>query len=137
LATTNNRIGAKVRRCNDESDADGSGYRVCFDCSGVSQKGAPGGAADAAAARRRPGSGSNLPRPPAPPEPVREPPIVPPEPVPADAISSASLDDLNRSSPLKPVFFELDSAELSAVRAEGARRKRRVVEALRELDRDG
>jgi peptidoglycan-associated lipoprotein len=34
--------------------------------------------------------------------------------VPADAISSASLDDLNRSSPLKPVFFELDSAELSA-----------------------
>jgi len=35
--------------------------------------------------------------------------------VPADAISSASLDDLNRNSPLKPVFFELDSAELSAV----------------------
>ncbi len=59
------------------------------------------------------GSSGNLPRPPAPPEPVREPPIVPPEPVPADAISSASLDDLNRSSPLKPVFFELDSAELS------------------------
>jgi peptidoglycan-associated lipoprotein len=34
--------------------------------------------------------------------------------VPADAISSASLDDLNRNSPLKPVFFELDSADLSA-----------------------
>lgn len=60
------------------------------------------------------GNSSNLPRPPAPPEPVREPPIVPPEPVPADAISSASLDDLNRNSPLKPVFFELDSADLSA-----------------------
>jgi peptidoglycan-associated lipoprotein len=45
---------------------------------------------------------------------VREPPLVPPEPVPNDAISSASLDDLNRNSPLKPVFFELDSSELSA-----------------------
>jgi peptidoglycan-associated lipoprotein len=53
-------------------------------------------------------------RPPAPPEPVAEPTVVPPEPVPADTISSASLDDLNRSSPLKPAFFELDSAELSA-----------------------
>lgn len=52
-------------------------------------------------------------RPPAPPEPVREPAIVPPEPVPADNISSASLDDLNRNSPLKPVFFELDSSELT------------------------
>ena len=27
-------------------------------------------------------------------------------------ISSASLDDLNRDSPLKPVFFELDSDEI-------------------------
>src|SRR6185295_7924954 len=53
-------------------------------------------------------------RPPAPPEPVNEPTIVPPEPVREDAISSASLDDLNRSSPLKAVFFELDSSELNA-----------------------
>jgi peptidoglycan-associated lipoprotein len=30
-----------------------------------------------------------------------------------DAISSASLDDLNKNSPLKPVFFEYDSDELS------------------------
>ena len=52
-------------------------------------------------------------RPPAPPEPVAEPTVVPPEPVPADAISSASLDDLNRNSPLKPVFFELDSSDLT------------------------
>ena len=52
-------------------------------------------------------------RPPAPPEPVAEPTVVPPEPVPSDSISSASLDDLNRSSPLKPVFFDLDSAELA------------------------
>jgi peptidoglycan-associated lipoprotein len=53
------------------------------------------------------------PRPPAPPQPVSEPTIVPPEPVPDDAISSASLDDLNKNSPLKPVFYELDSSELS------------------------
>jgi peptidoglycan-associated lipoprotein len=53
-------------------------------------------------------------RPPAPPEPVAEPVIVPPEPVASDSISSASLDDLNRSSPLKPVFFDYDSAELGA-----------------------
>jgi len=52
-------------------------------------------------------------RPPAPPEPVAEPTVVPPEPVRDDAISSASLDDLNRNSPLKPVFFELDSSDLS------------------------
>jgi peptidoglycan-associated lipoprotein len=52
-------------------------------------------------------------RPPAPPEPVAEPAIVPPEPVRDDAISSASLDDLNRNSPLLPVFFDLDSSDLS------------------------
>jgi|SRR5579871_895920 len=53
-------------------------------------------------------------RPPTPPEPVAEPTIVPPEPVAEDRIASASLDDLNRNSPLKPVFFTLDSDELSA-----------------------
>jgi peptidoglycan-associated lipoprotein len=53
-------------------------------------------------------------RPPAPPEPVAEPTVVPPEPVRDDSISSASLDDLNRNSPLKPAFYEYDSAELSA-----------------------
>jgi peptidoglycan-associated lipoprotein len=40
---------------------------------------------------------------------------VPAEPVREDAIASASLDDLNRNSPLKPVFYELDSSELNAV----------------------
>jgi len=54
-------------------------------------------------------------RPPSPPEPVGEPTVVPPEPVRDDAISSASLDDLNKSSPLKPVFFELDSSDLNSV----------------------
>src|SRR5688500_10632212 len=52
-------------------------------------------------------------RPPSPPTPVSEPTIVPPEPIRDDAIRSASLDDLNRNSPLKPVFFAYDSAELS------------------------
>jgi peptidoglycan-associated lipoprotein len=53
-------------------------------------------------------------RPPAPPEPVSEPTIVPQEPVQDDRIAASSLDDLNRNSPLKPAFFEYDSSELSA-----------------------
>jgi peptidoglycan-associated lipoprotein len=50
---------------------------------------------------------------PTPPEPVAEPTVVPPEPVPEDKIAAASLDDLNRNSPLQPVFFDLDSAEIN------------------------
>ena len=53
-------------------------------------------------------------RPPAPPSPVAEPTIVPPEPVRDDAISSASLDELNRNSPLNPLYFELDSSDIPA-----------------------
>jgi peptidoglycan-associated lipoprotein len=52
-------------------------------------------------------------RPPAPAEPLGDPAIVPPEPVTSDPIDSASLDELNRTSPLKPVFFDLDSAEIN------------------------
>jgi peptidoglycan-associated lipoprotein len=52
--------------------------------------------------------------PPAPPEPVSEPTVVPPMPLPEDAIGSKSLDDLNRDSPLGPAFFELDSSELNS-----------------------
>jgi peptidoglycan-associated lipoprotein len=59
-----------------------------------------------------PASGSSS-RPPGPPEPVSEPTVVPPEPMREDAIASASLDDLNRNSPLKPVFFEYDSSDLT------------------------
>ena len=59
-----------------------------------------------------PGQTSSPQRPPAPPEPVAEPPVVPPEPAREDTIAAASLDDLNRNSPLKPVFFDLDSAEV-------------------------
>lgn len=50
--------------------------------------------------------------PPAPPQPVEEPTVVPPMPLPEDAIGSKSLDDLNRDSPLSPAFFALDSSEL-------------------------
>jgi peptidoglycan-associated lipoprotein len=50
---------------------------------------------------------------PAPPQPVAEPTIVPPEPLREDSIASGSLDDINRNSPLKPVFFEYDSSELA------------------------
>jgi peptidoglycan-associated lipoprotein len=51
-------------------------------------------------------------RPPAPPQPSPEPTTVPREPDRDDAIASASLDDLNRNSPPKPVFFALDSSEI-------------------------
>jgi peptidoglycan-associated lipoprotein len=63
----------------------------------------PAAAADAAGASR----------PPAPPLPVPEPVAVPPEPLRDDAIRSGSIDELNRNSPLKPVFFEYDSADLT------------------------
>ncbi len=53
-------------------------------------------------------------KPPAPPEPVQEQPVVPPEPMAEDTMASRSLDDLNRDSPLKPVFFALDAAELTS-----------------------
>ena len=50
---------------------------------------------------------------PPPPTPVVEPPVVMP-PMPAeDSIAGKSLDDLNRDSPLKPLFFGLDSAEVN------------------------
>ena len=50
-------------------------------------------------------------RPSEPPAPVREP--VPPEPLANDAVASRSLDDLNRDSPLQPVFFDYDSSDLN------------------------
>ena len=53
-------------------------------------------------------------RPPAPPAPVAEPTVVPQEPLRDERIASASLDDVNRNSPLKPAFFDYDSSELSS-----------------------
>ncbi len=39
---------------------------------------------------------------------------MPPVPVTDDAIGSKSLDDINRDSPLKPLFYGLDQAEVDA-----------------------
>ncbi len=50
-------------------------------------------------------------RPPDPPAPMREP--MPPPPLASDDVSSRSLDDLNRDSPLQPVFFALDSSDVN------------------------
>jgi peptidoglycan-associated lipoprotein len=46
--------------------------------------------------------------------PIPPPPSVPPEPVAEDSIAAGSIDDINRNSPLKPVFFGLDAAEVDA-----------------------
>ena len=50
-------------------------------------------------------------RPADPPAPMREP--IPPQPLPTDDVSGRSLDDLNKDSPLRPVFFDLDSSEVN------------------------
>jgi peptidoglycan-associated lipoprotein len=51
-------------------------------------------------------------RPPEPPPPVREP-VMPAEPIAGDSVASRSLDDLNRDSPLRPVYFDYDSSDLT------------------------
>ncbi len=51
--------------------------------------------------------------PPPPPAPVREAPSVAPAII-EDPLTSRTVDDLNRDSPLKPVYYEYDSAELTA-----------------------
>jgi peptidoglycan-associated lipoprotein len=53
-------------------------------------------------------------KPPAPAEPVREPVMTPPAPINEDRVSTATLDEINKNSPLKPVFFDYDSADISA-----------------------
>jgi peptidoglycan-associated lipoprotein len=53
-------------------------------------------------------------RPPAPPEPAKEPAVTPPSPIVEDKMLAASLDEINKNSPFKPVFFGLDSSEISA-----------------------
>jgi peptidoglycan-associated lipoprotein len=49
---------------------------------------------------------------PPPPQRVDEALPVPPQPLSEDAIGNRSLDDLNRDSPLRPVFFPTDSSDL-------------------------
>ena len=56
---------------------------------------------------------TETPRPTPPPEPS-EPTAVPPVPITDDAIGSKSLDDINRDSPLKPLFYGLDQSEVDA-----------------------
>ena len=50
--------------------------------------------------------------PPEPPTPAAEPTTVPPQPVAEDSIAAGSIDDINRNSPLQPVFYGLDAAEV-------------------------
>lgn len=52
-------------------------------------------------------------RPAAPPEAVGESPVVAEPAMAEDTMASRTLDELNRDSPLRPVFFALDSAEIS------------------------
>jgi peptidoglycan-associated lipoprotein len=54
------------------------------------------------------------PAPPAPPAPVSEPVVPPVAPLREDPLTTRSLDDLNRESPLKPVFYDYNSTELSS-----------------------
>lgn len=68
------------------------------------------------------------PAPPPPPRPVAEPVPVPPEPLAEDTIGSRSLDDLNRDSPLAPLLFDLDSAEVSADGQQVLQANARVLE---------
>ena len=50
---------------------------------------------------------------PAPPSPVPEPPPIPVEPpMTADPLMGSAIDEINKNSPLKPVFFAYDSDEL-------------------------
>ena len=56
--------------------------------------------------------GVTSPNPPAPPQRVEEAPLAPQEPLSEDSIANRSLDDLNRDSPFKPVFFPLDGGDL-------------------------
>jgi peptidoglycan-associated lipoprotein len=61
-----------------------------------------------------PSATPEAPPPATPPAPVRETPVTPAPVVPDDAMAARSVDELNRESPLKPVFFEYDSADLTA-----------------------
>jgi peptidoglycan-associated lipoprotein len=52
-------------------------------------------------------------RPPAPPEPIKEDPGVPPEPtITADPLRSSDIDAINKNSPFQPVFYAYDSSEI-------------------------
>jgi peptidoglycan-associated lipoprotein len=77
----------------------------------------------AACAKKKPPVARPIPPPPPPTEQPMTPPEPaaptaeappPPGPVAEDAIASGSLDEINKNSPLKPVFFGLDASEVDA-----------------------
>ncbi len=61
-----------------------------------------------------PAAGDTLGRPPAPPEPVAEPTVVPPDPAFEDELASRDLDEINRNSPFQPLFYGYDQADVDA-----------------------
>ncbi len=61
-----------------------------------------------------PATTPDAPPPPAPPAPVAETPVVTAPPVVEDPMATRSIDELNRESPMRIVYYVYDSAELSA-----------------------
>ncbi len=61
-----------------------------------------------------PATTPEAPPPPAPPAPVAETPVVTAPPVVEDPMATRSIDELNRESPMRVVYYLYDSAELSA-----------------------
>jgi peptidoglycan-associated lipoprotein len=61
-----------------------------------------------------PATTPDAPPPPAPPAPVAETPVVTAPPVVEDPMATRSIDELNRESPMRIVYYGYDSAELSA-----------------------
>ena len=53
-------------------------------------------------------------KPPAPAEPMKEPAMAPTAPITEDRVGAGTLDEINRNSPLKPVFFDYDRTDISA-----------------------
>jgi peptidoglycan-associated lipoprotein len=53
-------------------------------------------------------------KPPAPAEPMKEPAMVPTAPITEDKLGAGTLDEINRNSPLKPIFFDYDRSDISA-----------------------
>ena len=62
-----------------------------------------------------PSSSTTTTRPPAPPEPVNEPTVVPPDPIVEGSLDAKDLDAINADSPFQPVFYALDQSELDAL----------------------
>lgn len=59
-------------------------------------------------------AGAAASQPPAPPRPVEDTLPAPPPPLREEVVADRAIDDLNRESPLAPVLFPVDSAELDA-----------------------